>query len=143
VGSEPTSFRTRRYNFATFLPPSICLSFLSIYLFINQSIIILLYLGRFFSFLSHTQSVGLLGCVVNPSQGRYLHTEQHKHRINAHKHPCLEWDFESTISSFERAKTVHALDLCCHCDRNFCLYGVKYNSSMRNVGYSLLSVWRH
>jgi hypothetical protein len=23
---------------------------------------------------------------------RYLHTEQHKHRINADKHPCLEWD---------------------------------------------------
>jgi hypothetical protein len=20
------------------------------------------------------------------------HTEQHKHRINAHRHPCLEWD---------------------------------------------------
>jgi hypothetical protein len=29
---------------------------------------------------------------VIPSQGRYLHTEQHKHRINAHRHSCLEWD---------------------------------------------------
>jgi hypothetical protein len=29
---------------------------------------------------------------ISPSQGRYLHTEQHKHRINAHRHPCLEWD---------------------------------------------------
>jgi hypothetical protein len=26
------------------------------------------------------------------SQGRYLHTEQHKHRINAHRHPCVKWD---------------------------------------------------
>jgi hypothetical protein len=29
-----------------------------------------------------TLSVGLLGRVNSPSQGRYLHTEQHKHRIN-------------------------------------------------------------
>jgi hypothetical protein len=36
--------------------------------------------------------VGLLGRGISPSQGRYLHTEQHKRRINAHRHPCLEWD---------------------------------------------------
>jgi hypothetical protein len=36
------------------------------------------------------QSVGLLGWGISPSQGRYLHTEQHKHRINAYIHPCLE-----------------------------------------------------
>jgi hypothetical protein len=29
---------------------------------------------------------------ISPSQGRYLHTEQHKHRINAHRHTRLEWD---------------------------------------------------
>jgi hypothetical protein len=29
---------------------------------------------------------------MNPSQSRYLHNEQHKHRINAHRHPCLKWD---------------------------------------------------
>jgi hypothetical protein len=28
--------------------------------------------------------VGLLRRVFSPSQGRYLHTEQQKHRINAH-----------------------------------------------------------
>jgi hypothetical protein len=49
-------------------------------------------LGRFFSFLIYTQSVGLLGLGISPSQGRYLHTEQHKHRINTHTHPCLEWN---------------------------------------------------
>jgi hypothetical protein len=48
-------------------------------------------LGRFFSFLIYTQSVGPLGRGISPSQGRYLHTEQHKHGINAYKHPCLEW----------------------------------------------------
>jgi hypothetical protein len=41
---------------------------------------------------SYTQSVVLLGRGISPSQGRYLHMEQHKHRINAHRHPCLEWD---------------------------------------------------
>jgi hypothetical protein len=33
---------------------------------------------------SFTQSVGLLGRGISPSQGRYLHIGQHKHRINAH-----------------------------------------------------------
>jgi hypothetical protein len=31
-------------------------------------------LGGFFSSLIYTQSVGLLGRVIRPSQGRYLHT---------------------------------------------------------------------
>jgi hypothetical protein len=62
-----------------------------LYLSINGSIA-LVDLGRFFSNLIHTQSVGLLGWEISPSQGRYLHREQHKHRLNAHRHPCLEWD---------------------------------------------------
>jgi hypothetical protein len=42
--------------------------------------------GPFFSFvISLTQTVGPLGRVISPSQGRYLHTGQHKHRINAHR----------------------------------------------------------
>jgi hypothetical protein len=49
-------------------------------------------LDRFSSFLICTQSIGLLGRGVSPWQGHYLHTEQHKHRINAHIYPCLEWD---------------------------------------------------
>jgi hypothetical protein len=55
---------------------------------------------------------GLLGRFISPSQGRYLHTGQHKHRINADTHqtsmPCVR--FELTIPASERAKTVHALD---------------------------------
>jgi hypothetical protein len=50
--------------------------------------------------------------VISPSQGRNLHTGQHKHRINAYTHqismPCV--GFEPTIPASERAKTVHALD---------------------------------
>jgi hypothetical protein len=46
-------------------------------------------LGRYFSFLICTQSVGLLGRGISSSQGCYIHTQ---HRINAHRHPCLELD---------------------------------------------------
>jgi hypothetical protein len=42
-------------------------------------------LGRFYSFLIYTQSVGLLG---RGSARRKNNTN----RINAHRHPCLEWD---------------------------------------------------
>jgi hypothetical protein len=47
------------------------------------------------SFLIHIQSVGLLGRGISPSQGWYLHTEQHKHTINAHRHSWLECDSNS------------------------------------------------
>jgi hypothetical protein len=33
---------------------------------------------------TYTQSVGLLGRGISPSQGLYLHTKQHKHKIHAH-----------------------------------------------------------
>jgi hypothetical protein len=46
-------------------------------------------LWLFFNFvILFIQTVGLLGRGIS----RYLHTEQHKHRINIHRHPCLEWD---------------------------------------------------
>jgi hypothetical protein len=57
-----------------------------------------------------TQSVGLLGRGISPLQGRYLHTGQHKHRINAHRHPCFKWDSNPRSQCFERAKAVHSLD---------------------------------
>jgi hypothetical protein len=41
--------------------------------------------GLFFSFvIFFTQTVGLLGRVISPSQGLDLNTGQHKHRISAH-----------------------------------------------------------
>jgi hypothetical protein len=82
----------------------------------------LLGLGRVFSsVIFFTQSVGLLSRVISPSQGRYLHTGQHKYRINAHT-DIMPWvGFETTIPEFERAKTVHVLDHLRprgHCDRH-------------------------
>jgi hypothetical protein len=56
---------------SSFIPQRLCSSLLSP--------------GLFFSFvMSFTQTVGLLGRVISPSQGQYLHAGQHKHRINAH-----------------------------------------------------------
>jgi hypothetical protein len=50
--------------------------------------------------------------VICSSQGLYLNTGQHKHRINIYTHqismPCV--GFKSTIPASERAKTVHASD---------------------------------
>jgi hypothetical protein len=66
-------------------------------------------LSRFFSFLFLYTVGRLLGRWISPSQGRYLLTEQHKHRTNAHT-SMPRVGFEPTIPVFERAKTVHALD---------------------------------
>jgi hypothetical protein len=63
--------------------------YLSLYIWFYSP---LLDLGRFFSFLIYTQSVGLLGGGISQSQGRYIHTEQHKHRINAHGYPWFDLD---------------------------------------------------
>jgi hypothetical protein len=70
---------------------------------------LLLDLGRFFSFLIYTQSEGLLGRRISLSQGRYLHTEQHKHRINTQT-SMHRVRFEPTIPALERTKRVNALD---------------------------------
>jgi hypothetical protein len=67
--------------------------------------------GLIFSFLIYTQSVGLLGRAISLSQGRYLYTQKHEDRINAHRYPHLEWESNPrSLLLSERAKTVHALD---------------------------------
>jgi hypothetical protein len=70
---------------------------------------VLVGLGRFFSFLIYTQPVRLLGWGISPSQGSYLHTEQHKNRINTQT-SVPRVGFELTITVFERAKAVHDFD---------------------------------
>jgi hypothetical protein len=58
-----------------------------------------------------SQSVGLLGWVIRPSQGFYLNTWKHKQKINAYTHQTsVPWvGFKPTIPVSERAKTVPAL----------------------------------
>jgi hypothetical protein len=65
-------------------------------------------LSRFFSFLIYTQAAGLLGRGISPSQGRYLHTEQHKQNKRTQTSIPLV-GLEPTIPVFEQAKTVHFL----------------------------------
>jgi hypothetical protein len=71
---------------------SVCLSiFLSIYLFMALQPFVSSW--PLFQFIDlFTQPVGHFGREISPSQGRYLHTGQHRHRINSHRHPCLKWD---------------------------------------------------
>jgi hypothetical protein len=84
-----------------------------LFTFINGSTAPFWALAAFSVLQSYTQSVRQFGWGVRPSQGLYLHTGQHKHRINAHRHPCL-----SEIRThdpppppvFERAKTIYALE---------------------------------
>jgi hypothetical protein len=65
-----------------------------------------------FQFLDLTQAAGLLGRVISPTQGFYLNTGQHIHRINTYTHQTsMPWvGFEPTITASERAKTVNDLD---------------------------------
>jgi hypothetical protein len=51
----------------------------------------LLYLGRFFSFLifSHSRLDSLDGGTARRKAATY--TQNNTNRINAHRHPCLEW----------------------------------------------------
>jgi hypothetical protein len=58
---------------------------------INVSTALCWALAPFFSFVI-LYTVVLLGRWISPSRGRYLYTEQHNHRIDAHRYPCLEWD---------------------------------------------------
>jgi hypothetical protein len=65
--------------------------------------------GRFFSFLLYTLSVGLLERGIRPSQDRYLHrTTQTQNKRTQTSMPRV--GFIPTIPVFERAKTFHALD---------------------------------
>jgi hypothetical protein len=67
--------------------------------------------GLFCSFvIFFWQTVGILGRVISPSQGHYLHTGQHKHRINAHPDILALSGIPTHVSSVERAKIVHAVD---------------------------------
>jgi hypothetical protein len=62
-----------------------CMPYVISHLDSRPLLLLLLLLLRFFKFLEpNTKSVGVLGRGISPSQGLYLHTEQHKQRINSH-----------------------------------------------------------
>jgi hypothetical protein len=61
------------------------------YLSIYRSTALLLGLGRFFSFLNLDTVDRSPWTGISPSQGHYLHTEQHKQK-KPHSQQCIEWD---------------------------------------------------
>jgi hypothetical protein len=110
---QPVQLVASRYTDWTIQAPLyICLCVcVSVYLSIHSSIQPSLWLyspfldlGRFSVSWSFTQSVGRLGRVISPSQGRYLHTE-HKTQEKRTQTSVAR----AMIRAFERAKTVHVL----------------------------------
>jgi hypothetical protein len=104
---------------------SYCEADLSIYLSIYLSILsiqsiygstALVGLGRFFSFLIYTQSVGLLGRgPVRRKAAIYTQNNTNKNKRTQTSMPRV--GFVPTIPVFERTKTVHALDRAASCDQ--------------------------
>jgi hypothetical protein len=64
-----------------------------------------------------TQLIGLLGQVISPSQGRYLHTGQYKHRINAHINIHVLSTIRTQDSSVQASEDSSCLTPRGHCDR--------------------------
>jgi hypothetical protein len=82
--------------------------------------------GLFFSSeIFFTQTVGLLGRLIILSEGRYLHTRQHKHRINAHTDIYALSGIRTQDPSVRAGEDSSCLRLRCHYDRlvmNFTLH---------------------
>jgi hypothetical protein len=80
------------------------------YLSIYGSTVLLLDLGRFFSFSDLYKSVRFLGRGISRSQGLYLPAGEHKQNKRTQT-SMPRVGFEPRIPAFERAKTVRASDL--------------------------------
>jgi hypothetical protein len=61
-------------------------------------------------------TVRLLGRGISPSQGRYLHTEQHKHRINTHTDIHASSGIRTQDPSVQVGKDSSCLRPCGRCD---------------------------
>jgi hypothetical protein len=98
----------------------------------------LLGLGRFFSFLIFfTQSVGLLGRGTSPSQGRYLNTGQHKHRINTHTDIHTLSGIRTLDASVRASEDSSCLRPRGHYDRQVCCVTGVNNAWSRNRWFEI------
>jgi hypothetical protein len=90
-----------------------------IHSFIHQRLYsLLLGPGLFFSFvIFFTQTVGLLGRGISPSQGHYLHTGQHKHRINSHTDTHSSSGIRTQDPSIRASEDSSCLRERGHCDK--------------------------
>jgi hypothetical protein len=64
-----------------------------------------------------SRTVGLLGRVISPSQGRYLNIGQHKHRINAYTDIHALSGIQTHDPSVQASKDSSCLRPRGHCDR--------------------------
>jgi hypothetical protein len=75
--------------------------------------------GLLFSFvIIFSQTVVLLGRVISPSQGHYLNTGQHKHRINAHTYIHALSGIRTKDPSDRASEDSSCLRPRGHCDRH-------------------------
>jgi hypothetical protein len=93
-----------------------------------------------------SQTVGLLGRVISPSQGRYLNIGQHKYRINPYTHQTsMLWvRFGPMFPMSQRAMTVHAcLRPRGYCDRLRHTYILITEKCFWNSCYSFTNLFFH
>jgi hypothetical protein len=88
-------------------------------------------------FLNLRHSVGLLGRVISPSQGRYLTLIQNKHKETS----MLRVGFERTIPSFERAKTVRALKFAATVIGEHCTHTAQHLLLLHCTDFNLTAVF--
>jgi hypothetical protein len=72
------------------------------------------------------QTVGLLGRVISPSQGRYLYTGQYKHRINTYTDIHTLRGIQTPDISVQASEDSSCLRPRSHCDRYYCYYYYYY-----------------
>jgi hypothetical protein len=85
----------------------------------------LLGLGLFCFIIYFTKLVGPLGRLISPSQGRYLHTRQHKYRVNAHTNIYALSRIRTHDLSVRASEETSCLRPRGHCDRYICIYPEK------------------
>jgi hypothetical protein len=66
-------------------------------------------LAAFSASWSHTQSTGLLGREISPSQGLYLHRTTQTQNKHTHRHPCIEWDSNPRSQRSSESRLFNAL----------------------------------
>jgi hypothetical protein len=104
--------------------------------------------GLFFIYvIFFTQSVGLLGEGISPSQGRWLHTGQRKHRLNAHTDIRALSEIRIHDRSVQTSEDSWCLRSHDHCDRQYSLNTiskVKVRCSSKATGWPYhTSNWLH
>jgi hypothetical protein len=94
--------------------------------------------GLFFSFvIFFVQTVRLLGRGISPSQGCYLHTGQHKHRINAYTDIHGLGGIRTHDRSVRAKEDSSWLRPRCHCDRQKALLHIQtYPGNQSSQSYS-------